>query len=167
MRVTKEILPIRTMLGKDWKKIDAGFVIAGSRDSHIPQENSFSKQIIRYLLNTQLVISNYTEYDKFSWYLMARVESAFDFRANEVSVISEYEETYLRLNIYWFEAQELARANKHEALQIYAQLLLDSVPKYLFHRTDFDGEKFYEDILPIVKPIADGTRTFQEEEFPL
>jgi len=37
----------------------------------------------------------------------------------------------------------------------------------LFDREDFDGKRFYEDILPIVQPIADGTRTFQEEEFPL
>ena len=45
--------------------------------------------------------------------------------------------------------------------------MLDSIPKYLFHRNDFDGKKFYDDVLPILQPIADGTRTFQDEEFPL
>ena len=164
--ITTELLPIRNMLGKDWKKIYAGLTMSCSRDWHMASENSFALKILHYLLNTQLHISNYTAYSKLIWDLEMRIGSPY-FYPDEAVVISEYGETYLMLNLYWLDAHAMAKANKHQALQIFAQIFLDSIPKHLFNRDDFDGEKFYQDVLPIVKPIADGTRVFKDEEFPM
>ena len=164
--ITTELLPTGNMLGKDWRKIYAGISVTSSRDWHIPKENHFSLKILHYLINTQLHISNYTTYSKLNWHLEVRVGAPYH-HDNEVTVISEYGETYLMFWLHWLDAHTMAKANKHQALQLFAQIFLDSVLKHLFNRDDFDGEKFYQDVLPIVKPIADGTRTFKDEEFPM
>jgi len=152
MKIIQDILPIRTMVSKDWKQIHEGFVITSSTDWHIPKENKFSEQIIGYLLNTQLQLVDYAKYDEFCFDVMLRIQPPIFYHPKGIKIITEYGETWIRLEVYMPNTQCFAQVDKHEAL---------------FDRDDFDGKKFYEDILPIVQPIANGTRTFREEEFPL
>lgn len=167
IKTQENILPIRGMTNENWKKIHSGFVITGSRDWLVPQENAFGEQIIEYLLNTELSLSNYTKYDKFCFHVTTYIAEPFFRHPEGIKLVDEYDITWINLEVYMPDAKRFAKVNKHEAFRMIAQLLLDSIPKYLFDRDDFDGKKFYEDILPIVQPIADGTRTFREEEFPL
>jgi len=165
--IVKELLPIRSMEIPDWDKIHSGFIISGESDAPVPIENPFSGQIIKYLLNRKLDISDYTDkYDKFCFYAYAIANPSMVFRPEGVFEIDQYGTILLDLRVK-INGKKFAKVNKHEALRMIAQLMLDSIPNYLFHRTDFDGQKFYQDILPIITPIADGIRTFQEEEFPL
>ncbi len=164
--ILEELLPIRGMQIPDWEKHYRGLSMTGARDIHVPSANSLSKSIIEYVLNAQLNISNYTRYDSFSFHIVAYVDTGFTPTPEGVKVLDQIDELVLRLCVH-IDAPRFAKVNKHQALRMIAQLLLDSVPKYLFDREDFDGKKFYKDILPIVQPIADGTRTFQDVEFPL
>jgi len=162
-----EILPIRHMRGTDWNKIRSGFGFSGQRDSAVPTENGLSNLIIEYLLNTKLDISDYTnQYQKFSFGVIAHVRPRFIPAFEGIEILDQIDELVLNLEVK-IDGKRFAKVDKHQALQMIAQLMLDSIPKYLFHRKDFDGQKFYDDVLPILQPIADGTRTFQDEEFPL
>jgi len=166
MKVT-ELLPINQMEIPDWDKIRSGFGFSGTKDAPIPIENVFSSEIINYLLNTQLHISSYTSYyQKFSFGVIAHVWERLIPVEEGVEILDQIDELVLNLEVK-IDGKRFAKVNKHQALQMIAQLMLDSIPKYLFHRKDFDGQKFYDDVLPILQPIADGTRTFQDEEFPL
>ena len=165
--IVGELLPIRTMQIPDWKKHHNGLSVTGSRDRHIPSANSLSKLVIEYVLNAELNIINYTNlYDKFCFDIVAYVDKGFTPAPKGVWVLDQIDELILELCVH-IDAPRFAKVDKHEALQMIAQLMLDSIPKYLFNRTDFNGEKFYEDILPIIQPIADGSRRFRDEEFPL
>jgi len=165
--IVEELLPIRKMEISHWDSIFSGFVMTGEHDIAIPRANVFSDQIIGYLLNTELNILDYTnQYDKFYFHIASYAKFSSNVYPEGISVLDQYGTIVLELSVL-IDGQQFAKVNKHEALQMIAQWMLASVPKYLFHRADFDGQKFYDDILPILKPIADGTRTFQEEEFPL
>jgi len=164
---TTELLPINQMEIPDWDKIRSGFGFSGESDSPVPSENAFSSEIINYLLNTQLHISNYTDhYQGFSFGVIAHVWDRFIPVSEGVDIYDQIDELVLNLDVK-IDGKRFAKVDKHQALRMIAQLMLDSIPKYLFHRKDFDGQKFYDDVLPILQPIADGTRTFQDEEFPL
>jgi len=166
MTVT-ELLPINQMEKEDWNKIHSGFVLSGEKDAPVPIENAFSGQVIEYLLNTKLDISDYTnQYQKFTFGVIAIAKPSIIFRYEGIEILDQIDELVLNLEVK-IDGKRFAKVDKHQALQMIAQLMLDSIPKYLFHRKDFDGQKFYDDVLPILQPIADGTRTFQDEEFPL
>jgi len=166
--IVAEFLPIRSMEIPDWDKIRSGFVISGQKDAPVPLQNSFSSQIIEYLLNTRLHISNYTDkYDSFHFYVYALADpSPFIHNPKGIFILDRINELGVELRVA-VDGKKFAKVDKHQALRMIAELMLDSIPKYLFHRADFDGQKFYGDILPIIKPIADRTRTFQDEEFPI
>jgi len=163
---TEKLLPIRQMQGTDWDKHRKGISLAGSADMAVPFKNSISDRIIIYLLNAELNIVNYTSYEGFSFHIVAYVDKGFTPPPKGVWILDQIDELILELCVH-IDAPRFAKVDKHEALQMIAQLMLDSIPKYLFNRTDFNGEKFYEDILPIIQPIADGSRRFRDEEFPL
>lgn len=164
--ITTELLPIRSMVGTDWKKINQGLFLIDSSDKNVPRENLFSNKIIIYLLNTELNILNYTtQYPKFFFRVVSNGISWYPYPEG-VRVLDQIDELVLELSVH-IDRDRFATVDKHEALRMIAQLMLNSIPKYLFNRTDFDGQKFYDDILPIIKPIADGNRTFQDEEFPM
>ncbi len=167
MITTPSILPLKAMKGEDWNKIFSGFVINSTADWHTPQENIFSEQILTYLLNERLFLSNYSDYQVFCFCSTIHIAQPIFYYPEGIRIIDEYQEVWIHLEVYMPDAQQFANATKHQALRMIAQLMLDSIPNYLFHRTDFDGQKFYHDILPILKPIADGIRTFRDEEFPL
>ncbi len=164
--IVEELLPIRRMQIPDWKKHYQGLSMTGTRDIHVSSANFLSKLIIEYLLNAELNIVNYTNrYDKFYFDIVAYLKIGTP-SPEGISVLDQIDELVLELCVH-IDAPRFAKVDKHEALQMIAQLMLDSIPKYLFNRTDFNGEKFYEDILPIIQPIADGSRRFRDEEFPL
>lgn len=168
MKLTENILPVKEMLGTDWDIIFSGFVISIKRDWLTPTENGFAGQILEYLFNTELNVSDYTQYQEFHFSPTVYIAEPFVRYPEGVNLLDQgYENLVCDLEVYMLDAKRFAKVNKHEALRMIAQLLLNSIPKYLFDRDDFDGKKFYEDILPIVQPIANGTRTFREEEFPL
>ncbi len=165
--IVTELLPIKKMTREDWLQIHTGFVIGSSGSDVVPFENVLSSKVIQYLLNTNLSLSNYTNnYQDFYFNALSFVNKGMIRRPNKVNILDQQIMMVLELEVN-IDVNRLISANKHEALQMIAQLMLDSIPQYLFNRTDFDGQKFYDDILPIIKPIADGIRTFQDEEFPL
>lgn len=165
--ITTALLPIRNMVGTDWDKLDNGLWLTGSSDTHIPFENVLSDKIITYLMNLELNILSYTtHYQQFFFRVVGYGAYTFNAYPEGVRVLDQIDELVLELSVR-IDEKRFAIVDKHEALRMIAQLMLDSIPQYLFHRTDFDGKKFYDDILPIIKPIADGTRTFQDEEFPM
>ena len=165
--IVEELLPIKKMTRDDWYQIHTGFVIGSSGSDVVPHENTFCGHVIEYLLNTNLKLSSYTNnYREFHFNALSFLNKGMIRRPNKVNILDQQIMMVLELEVS-LDVPRLINVNKHEALQMIAQLMLDSIPQYLFNRTDFDGQKFYDDILPIIKPIADGIRTFQDEEFPL
>lgn len=165
MDATKELL----IDEKDFEQdIYHGFIINSTMSSGVPMENVFTDQVIERILRENLSLKNYTtEYTDFLFNGMAMLLPHFtQGYENEIRIISdEYGHT---LNIrHHLDVERFRKADRHEALRMNAQLLLECVEIYLFDRDDFDGKKFHEDLKPLLLPIINGTRKFQDSDFVL
>ena len=115
--ITTELLPIRQMQGTDWDKICSGFSFSGEIDEPVPHENMLSEVIIKYLLNTELHISNYTPYYQgFSFGVIARVWESFLPVEEGVEILDQIDELVLDLEVK-IDGQRFAKVDKYEALR--------------------------------------------------
>jgi len=164
MEATREVL----LDEKDFmKNLFQGFILYATVSTGVPLPNSLTSRILKTIINTNLSFKDYTQvYDEFLFDAVAVLPKYGLPRENKLMTFWEDGEHFIRIR-HNLDVERFQKADRHEALRMIAELLLECVEIYLLDRKDFDGQKFYDDLKPLLLPIIDGSRTFQEADFVL